>query len=92
MASNARLRLIVSGQVQGVGFRFATVTEARRLGLAGWVKNLVGGSVEILAEGDKDSLSKLAAWAHRGPRFAGVDEVEEQWMGWRGELAGFKIR
>jgi len=92
MPPQARLRLIVSGRVQGVGFRWATAAEARRLGLSGWVKNLAGGSVEILAEGGKDSLSKLAAWAHHGPRFAGVDEVEQEWSGWRGELDGFEIR
>ena len=46
------MRIIVRGRVQGVGFRYATVSEARRLGLAGWARNAPDGSVEILAEGD----------------------------------------
>ncbi len=92
MAARARMRLIVNGSVQGVGFRWAAVAEAQRLGLAGWVRNAAGGGVEIVAEGDKDGLDRLAAWAHQGPRFASVSSVEQEWTEWSGELAGFKIR
>lgn len=92
MAERARLRLIVSGRVQGVGFRWATVAEAERLGLCGWVRNQASGGVEILAEGDKDKLEKLGAWTRHGPRFASVSWVEEEWSEYSGELAGFKIR
>ncbi|MHB8382741.1 MAG: acylphosphatase [Candidatus Binataceae bacterium] len=92
METRARIRLLVAGNVQGVGFRWATAAEARRLGLAGWVRNIASGGVEILAEGDKDSLSKLVAWASQGPTFASVSSVEQEWMGWSGGLAGFEIR
>jgi acylphosphatase len=86
------MRLVVTGRVQGVGFRWATVDEAQRRGLVGWVRNLSGGGVEIVAEGDKDGLEKLAAWARQGPRFASVSSVEQEWLEWSGELAGFEIR
>jgi len=92
MAIRARMRLVVSGRVQGVGFRWAAVAEAQRRGLAGWVRNQAGGGVEIVAEGDKDGLEKLAAWARQGPRFASVSSVEQEWLEWSGELAGFEIR
>ncbi|MGB6552283.1 MAG: acylphosphatase [Candidatus Binataceae bacterium] len=92
MATRARIRLIVSGRVQGVGFRWAALDEAQRLGLAGWVRNRSGGGVEIVAEGDKDGLEKLALWARQGPRFASVSSVEQEWLEWSGELAGFEIR
>jgi acylphosphatase len=92
MAARARMRLVVTGRVQGVGFRWATVDEAQRRGLVGWVRNLSGGGVEIVAEGDKDGLEKLAAWARQGPRFASVSSVEQEWLEWSGELAGFEIR
>jgi acylphosphatase len=90
--ARARLKLIVSGRVQGVGFRWAAVAEAQRLRLSGWVRNLAGGDVEIVAEGDKDGLDKLTAWAYQGPRFASVSSVDQEWMEWSGGLAGFKIR
>lgn len=92
MDPRARLRLIVTGTVQGVGFRWATVAEAQRLGLAGWVRNMAGGGVEIIAEGDKDRLSKLCAWARHGPKFASVSSVEEEWSDCSGRPAGFEIR
>jgi acylphosphatase len=92
MAVRARMRMLVSGRVQGVGFRWATVAEATRLGLGGWVRNLPSGAVEILAEGDKDSLSEFGAWARQGPSFAEVSGVEEEWLEYRGEFGGFRIR
>jgi len=75
-----RVRLVVRGRVQGVGFRYATVTEARRLGLSGWTRNAPDGSVEIVAEGRADAVQALVAWCHQGPpgaRVASVRETEE---------------
>lgn len=69
-------RLRVHGLVQGVGFRWATAAEARRLGVAGWVRNRSDGTVEVHAEGDPAALDALAAWAADGPRFADVSHVE----------------
>jgi acylphosphatase len=75
-----RVRAIVTGRVQGVAYRASTVYEARRHGLAGWVRNLPDGSVELEAQGDSDSVTALMAWCAHGPpaaRVAGVaiDEI-----------------
>jgi len=68
----------VSGRVQGVGFRYALRDEARRLGLCGWVRNCVDGTVQALLQGEDGPVAGLVAWARRGPRLAHVDEVREE--------------
>jgi acylphosphatase len=88
----ARIRLIVRGRVQGVGFRYAACDEAEALAVAGWVRNLANGSVEIVAEGARKDLQVLADWARRGPMYARVDEVSEEWLAAAGKLQGFDIR
>jgi acylphosphatase len=71
-----RMRIVVRGRVQGVGFRYAAVTEARRLGLVGWARNAPDGSVEILAEGDAVAVRGLIAWCGQGPPAARVISVD----------------
>ncbi len=92
MAERARVHLVVSGVVQGVSFRYYTVEEARRLGLAGWVRNLADGRVEALAEGERRALEGLVAFCRRGPPAAQVDDVEVTWSAFAGELGPFAIR
>jgi acylphosphatase len=70
-------RFIVTGRVQGVGFRWFVEREAHILGIAGWVRNNANGTVEILAQGTRDQLSGLHARLREGPRAARVDDVEE---------------
>jgi acylphosphatase len=70
-------RYIVRGRVQGVGFRWFVDYEARQLGLAGWVKNNMDGSVEVLAMGSEQQHSTLLGKLHDGPRAARVDDVKE---------------
>ncbi|MEO8040436.1 MAG: acylphosphatase [Betaproteobacteria bacterium] len=60
-------RLSIRGRVQGVGFRESMITEARRLGVTGWVRNRLDGSVEAAVSGTEDQLEAILAWAHRGP-------------------------
>ena len=69
-------RFLVSGRVQGVGFRAATRAEARALGLAGSARNLADGRVEVLAEGLPAALDALQDWLHRGPPLASVEQLE----------------
>jgi acylphosphatase len=68
---------IVRGRVQGVGFRWFVDHEARQLGLAGWVRNNLDGTVEVLAMGSAEQHSVLLAKLQRGPRAARVDEVRQ---------------
>jgi len=68
-------RFLVSGRVQGVGFRAFVVEAARGLGLAGWVRNRADGRVEALAEGREEALDALARALADGPLFARVDQV-----------------
>lgn len=70
-----RIRAFVSGRVQGVSYRAATRTEARRLGLVGWVRNRDDGSVELEAEGPEDKVEALVQWCHHGPPAARVASV-----------------
>ena len=69
------LHLLISGRVQGVGFRYALAHEARALGLRGWVRNILDGRVEAIVQGPPDALEKLTAWARRGPALARVSAV-----------------
>jgi acylphosphatase len=90
--TRARVRLIIRGRVQGVGFRFSAFDEAKDLALGGWVRNLPGGEVEIVAEGRRERLERLAAWAHLGPPSAHVTDIREEWLDFTGEFAEFRIR
>jgi len=67
---------IVRGRVQGVGFRWFVEREARTLGIAGWVRNRMDGTVEVLAMGTREQLSQLHSHLRQGPRAARVDDVD----------------
>jgi acylphosphatase len=67
---------IVHGRVQGVFFRASTRTEANRLGLTGYARNLVDGTVEVLAVGDEAAIDQLYRWLRTGPPMADVERVE----------------
>lgn len=86
-----RVHLNVTGIVQGVGFRLHTVALARQLGLTGWTKNLVDGSVEIIVEGNKKSVEKfLLKIRHGNP--SRVDKCHVVPEIPTGEFIGFEIR
>lgn len=70
------LRFIVSGRVQGVGFRAGTRDKAQELGVRGYARNLTDGRVEVLASGSDTALEDLALWLHHGPPMARVDGLE----------------
>lgn len=82
-------RFLVSGRVQGVGFRAFVAEAARAAGLAGWVRNLSDGRVEVFAEGAAGALEGLAAACARGPFLARVDHVVAETAAAEGR-AGFR--
>lgn len=69
------IRCVVSGRVQGVGFRYFVQRAATSLGLKGWVRNLDGGNVEFLVQGDAQSVDKMLALARTGPQLAWVRDA-----------------
>ncbi len=89
----ARLRAIVKGIVQGVGFRYFTVYQAQRIGnIVGYVRNLRDGSVEVVAEGPREKLEQLLTQLRKGPTGAHVTEVVTYWESPTGEFTNFGIR
>ena len=68
--------LTITGRVQGVGYRDWAMTTARRLGLAGWVRNCTDGSVEALVVGDDQAVGEMIDACRRGPTMARVDNVD----------------
>ncbi|MEM2001535.1 MAG: acylphosphatase [Candidatus Methanomethylicaceae archaeon] len=87
----ARARIIIYGIVQGVGFRYFTLRIARKLGLVGCVQNLNNGSVEITAEGEKQSIMKLIEEVRIGPPGASVDNLKIIWETPKGDYKDFVI-
>jgi acylphosphatase len=86
-----RVRVVVEGRVQGVGFRASTWQEARRLGLTGWVRNRADGRVEAVAEGPRERLDAFVAWCGGGPSFARVERIETSFEEARDEFGDFRI-
>lgn len=86
-----RRRVVVHGDVQGVGYRYSCEHKARELGVAGWVRNREDGAVEAVFEGDPEAVEKMVAWTRSGPRFAGVTGVDVSDEALQGEH-GFDIR
>ena len=86
------VHIIVHGRVQGVGFRYFTKTTGQRLGLAGWVRNLYDGTVEIWAEGRRKSLDQFIQDVQRGPSHSHVSNLEIDWREPKDETATFRIR
>lgn len=73
----SELHVLITGMVQGVGFRWFVRERARRLRLAGWVRNRPDGSVEVAAAGNSDALAELRSELARGPDGARVDDVRD---------------
>jgi acylphosphatase len=86
-----RAHLVISGRVQGVCFRMCTLEEARRLGMAGWVRNRADGAVEVTAEGEETPLAEFVAWCRHGPPYAQVTGVRESVTEAAGEFSEFRI-
>lgn len=92
MGDNALVRVVVSGRVQGVFFRAFVVERARQLNLAGYVRNLYNGEVEVVAEGNKTQLEEMVHSLKAGPPAARVDRISLQWSKYSGLYESFTIR
>lgn len=87
---NAALKFRVTGDVQGVGFRYATQNKANELELTGWVKNCRDGAVEGAAQGNREALATFTSWLWQGPSYACVNKVET-WEETESTQKGFRI-
>ena len=90
--NTCQLRVVIEGRVQGVGFRYATCTQAEKLGLRGWVRNLPDRRVEALFEGNKTDLETMLAWCQKGPALARVKNVEVSWNTASPQYTRFEVR
>jgi len=89
MKSSAHI--VISGMVQGVGFRYFVHHHASQLGLTGWVRNLSNGDVEIMAEGNREFVESLIVYARRGPRSAVVSNTDVTWKEPSGQFERFNV-
>lgn len=85
------IRLIISGDVQGVGFRAWAKRQATELELTGWVKNREDEAVEVVAEGPKNVLEELVKRCRRGPDVAWVENIDVQWSDATHEFITFSV-
>lgn len=87
-----RAHIILAGRVQGVAFRYYAREVAYRLGVKGWIKNLVSGEVEIVLEGKRKTVEKMIEWCREGPPLAMVESIEINWLPYSGEFNQFQIK
>ena len=90
-ASVAAFHALISGRVQGVGFRYLACHRALRLGLTGWVRNLDDGDVEVWAEGAREALADYRSWLQEGPPGAWIASVDAEKRDPTGRYATFTI-
>lgn len=81
----------IKGRVQGVSFRYNTLKKANQLGLRGWVRNVIDGSVEVLAVGSEDKMDEFHKWLHKGPMLSRVISVDAKLWDTQEDLQNFII-
>lgn len=87
-----RAHLVISGVVQGVGYRWSCHREAASRNLRGWVRNLPDGRVEAVLEGPKEEVEGMIAWCYRGPSEARVSDIDVRYEPVQDGLQDFNIR
>ncbi len=89
--SDRAFRAFVHGRVQGVGFRWSAIRQARALRLRGVVANRADGSVEVVAEGLPKQLALFIAWLEKGPPGSHVSRVDLEWIAVSGGYDDFSV-
>ena len=89
--SKARAHVFISGFVQGVGFRFFAILNARKLGVSGFVRNLRDGRVEVVAEGELERVDALIERLRKGPPGSNVVWVDVRLEKYEGEFSDFSV-
>jgi acylphosphatase len=85
-------RILVSGRVQGVGFRWFAIERASLEGITGWVRNLPTGDVEVMAEGDAEAMDRFERALRQGPRGARIDDATVDILAPTGRFPTFTAR
>ena len=88
---SVRAHVLVSGRVQGVGFRAFISRQAHARGLAGWVRNLIDGRVETEVQGPRFSVDRFLEDLRRGPSLSSVEHVDLYWVELGGGKTGFEV-
>jgi acylphosphatase len=89
--NKVKAHLKIKGLVQGVFFRAKTQEVASIHGVCGWVKNMPGGNVEAVLEGDNGAVNKVIEWCRKGPPGAVVEDVDVSWLDYNAEFTDFKV-
>ena len=87
----SRARIVVTGLVQGIGYRYFAHTHGRMLGLSGFARNLIDGSVEIEAQGERSQIERFVGELRAGPSGAVVSDVSVDWIATEPGSQGFAI-
>lgn len=87
-----RAHVVISGRVQGVSYRYATLQAAQRHRVQGWVRNRADGRVEAAFEGARHDVEAMITWCRKGPPAANVDDVDVDWLSATDRFSGFNIR
>ncbi len=90
--AKVRVHVLISGLVQGVFFRYTAKTEAEKLNITGWIRNLPNNKVEAIFEGNKKGVQQIIDWCHQGPYGAVVRNVDVTWQEYSGEFGEFLIK
>ncbi|ADL12867.1 acylphosphatase [Acetohalobium arabaticum] len=92
MSTTSAIKAVVKGRVQGVGYRAFTHQKATKLGLRGYVRSSDGNEVEVIAEGEKESLEELVDLLETGPTRAEINEVKWEWIDATDDYIRFAIK
>ena len=86
-----RVELLISGMVQGVGFRYYAYQKAQQLHVTGWVRNLPDSRVQVLAEGEREVLEDFISKLKAGPNFSVVQDIDISWSESIGQFSSFQV-